>query len=250
MNKILKRALAALLVLLVCVGGFFGWFFSHIPKHGPKRIEVAGGVVGVFEGASYVWIIRTPHGAALIDAGLDQAAKAVVRELAAQGTDAAAVHTILLTHGHGDHFGGALAFANAKVYLGAEDLALAEGRRPPTAFGPKVFGMFGKLKSPPHMERLTDGQVIEADGATFRVIGVPGHTPGSMMFVHDDVLYTGDSLFGADQGVALAPDIFEEDAAENRRSLAKLSAIEFARAADGHTGLIEHAKDKLAALLR
>ena len=247
MKRVLKVAGISVLVTVLAIGGFFGWFFSHIPKRGPDRIQAAEGVVGVFADASYAWIIRTRNGAALIDAGLDPKAAAILAELRAQGLDASRVHTILLTHGHGDHYAGAIAFPAAKVWIGAADEPLATGARQPQAFGPQVFDKFGKRAAPAKFEHLSDG-ALAADDASIEVVMTPGHTPGSAMFVYKGVLFTGDSLFGSAQGVALPPDLFEEDAAMNRRSLARLAGVSFTRIADGHTGVVEDAKPKLAAL--
>src|ERR1043166_8841306 len=103
MTRIVKIAGLCALVLAVALIGFFGWFFSHLPKRGPDRIAAADSIVGVFSGGSYAWIIRTANGAALVDAGLDPKAAAIVDELRAEGLDASKVHTILLTHGHAEH---------------------------------------------------------------------------------------------------------------------------------------------------
>src|SRR5436305_1708192 len=99
MKKVLKVGAIVALAAVVAIVGFFGWFFGKIPKHSADRIAVADGVTGVWADAAYAWIIRTPHGAALIDAGLDPHATAIIAELTREGLDASKVHTILLTHG-------------------------------------------------------------------------------------------------------------------------------------------------------
>src|SRR4029078_2699245 len=119
----------------------------------------------------------------------------------------------------------------ATVWMAAADEPLANGSRKPAAFGPKILSMFGSVKRPPKFEPISDGQTVVADGTSIQTIPVPGHTPGSTMFIHRDVLYTGDSLLGAPEGVALAPDIVEEDAAQNRQSLAKVAPHDFSRIA-------------------
>ena len=49
---------------------FAALFAMREPPDGP-RVEAEAGVVGIEAGGAYIWIVRTPHGAMLIDAGLD-----------------------------------------------------------------------------------------------------------------------------------------------------------------------------------
>ena len=47
---------------------------------------------------------------------------------------------------------------------------------------------------------LTDGQSLTLDELQIKVISTPGHSPGSVSFVIQDAVFTGDTLF-ADGGV-------------------------------------------------
>jgi beta-lactamase superfamily II metal-dependent hydrolase len=100
MKKIVKVTLAVLSVLiLIPVLGFAALFATRESPDGP-RVPVAPGIVGVEAGGAYAWIVRTPHGAVLIDAGLDAAGTAILGELAAQHVAPREVQAVLLTHGH------------------------------------------------------------------------------------------------------------------------------------------------------
>ena len=81
------------------------------------------------------------------------------------------------------------------------------------------------------------------------MIATPGHSPGSVMYLFKDVLFTGDSLLRKKDGVAVPPSLFSYDAAANRASLQGLEPLSFATIADGHTGVTSGAKDKLLRLL-
>ena len=48
------------------------------------RVQVEPGIVGVEAGGAYAWIVRTPHGAVLVDAGLDAKGPAILAELNSQ----------------------------------------------------------------------------------------------------------------------------------------------------------------------
>jgi hypothetical protein len=50
-------------------------------------------------------------------------------------------------------------------------------------------------------------------------------------------------------GVTIAPSLFSEDSAENRRSLIRLERLSFDKIADGHAGVTLNARVKLARLL-
>jgi glyoxylase-like metal-dependent hydrolase (beta-lactamase superfamily II) len=96
---------------------------------------------------------------------------------------------------------------------------------------------------------LRGGEELEFDGALFRVIATPGHSPGSVMYLYKEVLFTGDSLMRKNDGVAIVPSIFSEDARRNRDSLRALEPLTFDRIADGHAGVASGAKEKLARFL-
>ena len=73
--------------------------------------------------------------------------------------------TLMLTHGHGDHVGGAGPFA--EVYLNAEDMEM---------FANNQRNYQGRIKF------LIDRQVIDLGGRELEVMFTPGHTAGSITF--------------------------------------------------------------------
>lgn len=64
--------------------------------------------LAVIESFSHVWVVRTSEGLVLFDASGAQTADRVVAALRTWTSDP--VHTIVYTHGHMDHVGGAPAF--------------------------------------------------------------------------------------------------------------------------------------------
>lgn len=232
-------------VLLLGVGGFF----LSMPKPQGARVEASTKIVGVLSPRMYAWIIRTEHGAALIDTGLDPTGKAIFEELNRHNISVDQVHSIFLTHGHPDHTAGAIAFGKAKVYVGRRDIPLMRGTEKPVKL-PGLFAMLGGMPAVPgELLPLEGGETIDADGVPVKVIAIPGHTDGSMMFLVGEVLFTGDSLGGNDKSVDTAPSFFQKDADENRKSLAKLVDLPFTLVADGHTGATANAREKLKRFL-
>lgn len=246
-GSVFGRVLLVLLGLLLLATAFL---FTRMPRASADRIEAALDAVGVSAGGSLAWIIRTPNGAALVDAGIDPDAQAILRELRAQGLTADQVHTILLTHGHEDHWAGASKFPNAKVYVGPGDAALIRGERESKAPAAPVFAWLSPGAPPPaNLVELKDEAELTVDGQVFQVVYVPGHTPGSVMYLRHGLLFTGDALHGTGRGVAPSPSATSEDDAQNLASLSKLKDLPFTRIADGHVGVTADARQKLRRML-
>lgn len=98
------------------------------------------------------------------------------------GLDPARITTVFVSHGHGDHFGGAKYLQDtygAKVYMHADDRETMANGRPG---GP----------TPPYIDEFfytwvwADGTVsnydVTVDNVTFTFMHTPGHTPGSVSF--------------------------------------------------------------------
>jgi metallo-beta-lactamase class B len=92
------------------------------------------------------------------------------------GLDPARIKYLIITHGHGDHYGG-VPYFTAKLpgihVLSADwDLMAKTATTPPRSlnFGP-----------PPNRgETVTDGQKVTLGGTTVTLFVTPGHTPGSV----------------------------------------------------------------------
>jgi len=244
-----KLAIAAGCILLVPIAAIAALFAMREPPDGP-RVEAAPGVVGVEAGGAYAWVVRTPKGAVLIDAGLDASGTAILAELKRQGIEPGQVHAVLVTHGHPDHYAAASLFPNAALAVGSADLPMLRGdTRHYSPFGRIMATVMPLPSAPQTVSTLRGGEEMAFDGARFQVIATPGHSPGSVMFLYDTILFTGDSLMRKKDGLTTAPSLFSEDAARNRDSLRALAPLPFTIVADGHAGVARDAKAKLMRLL-
>ena len=129
-----------------------------------------------------VWDENTKN-AAVIDPGDE--APSVLQTLQKEGLH---LQMILLTHAHFDHIGAVDAIqadTGCKVYLHKADLTL-----PPEMTG-----------TTPHPTDFYDeGDTVTLDSIVFRVLHTPGHTPGSVCLIADDVMFSGDTLFAGSCG--------------------------------------------------
>lgn len=245
-----KKILIALgVILLVPVVGIAALFMMREPPDGP-RVEAVREVIGLEAGGAYAWIVRTPNGAVLVDAGLDGEGTAILAELKAQNVDPGQVHAVLITHGHPDHYAAARLFEKAAIVAGSADLAMIRGDKTHYSSFGKVMGAVMPLPpAPTVISAVRGGEHLEYDTAQFTVIATPGHSPGSVMYLYRNVLFTGDSLMRKGDGLTVAPSMFSENTAQNRESLTALQALSFDIVADGHAGVARDAKEKLARLV-
>lgn len=104
---------------------------------------------------------------------------------------------VWLTHGHFDHVHGVLKVIreySVPVLMSSEDKVVLDNNR-------EEVGAFG-LTAPDSSEIKTvdirDGEILDTlQGAPFKVITTPGHTPGGVCYYDetDKVLISGDTLF-------------------------------------------------------
>lgn len=105
---------------------------------------------------------------------------------------------IWLTHAHIDHILGVAAVheeTGAPILLHPADRQLYDGL-PRQA---EAFGLRAQTPPPPEAG-LHHGQVLNALGTAFEVRHAPGHSPGSVCFVHPGFVLSGDVLFAGSIG--------------------------------------------------
>ncbi|MBA3728272.1 MAG: MBL fold metallo-hydrolase [Actinobacteria bacterium] len=98
---------------------------------------------------------------------------------------------VLATHGHYDHVGAGAELCGTELpfYIHKEDeLALSD----PEAWG--AGGAF-EVGRPADVRTISDGDVLSLAGFDLEVAHTPGHTPGSVCFRTEDLVFTGDLVF-------------------------------------------------------
>jgi hydroxyacylglutathione hydrolase len=146
-----------------------------------------------------IWKPAPEEGQALvIDPGFD--IEAIFEVLERHSLQVAA---ILNTHGHADHIAGNAAMKQA--YPAAPLLIGRNEARLLTDADANLSAPFGMPLTSPAADRLVaDGERIELAGLSFEVREIPGHSPGSVVFVCDQYdpvfVFGGDVLFAGSVG--------------------------------------------------
>jgi len=102
---------------------------------------------------------------------------------------------IVLTHSHPDHFA---ALADVKKATDA-DVLVHQADADILEMPPIVFFGATYPQPPPADRQLEDGDTIELGELKFKVSHTPGHTPGGICLLVDNILFSGDTLFN--QGI-------------------------------------------------
>ncbi len=130
------------------------------------------------------------------------------------------IEKILLTHGHYDHTGGlaelyketkaTVCLCEDEMHLYRDPARSLSGSREFTERLPEVGCI------------LNDGDTLTLGDAVFTVYHTPGHTPGSVVFRGEELLFTGDTLF---EGSVGRTDLPGGSPDELTRSLRRISAM-------------------------
>lgn len=202
-----------------------------------------------FVGSKWVstWAITTSDGIILIDAmdNEEEAARITEGGLKTLGLDPAQVKTIIITHGHGDHYGGATYFAqkyNSRIVASEADWTMMETK---LEFDSPLWG-----RPPKRDVSVTDGAKVTLGDTTLDILVTPGHTMGTISPLfdvwsgsqkHRALLWGGTAFNFGKKPERLQAYI---DATARTRAIAKQQGVEVFISNHDH---YDNAVDKLAA---
>lgn len=166
--------------------------------------------------SSNTYLLVSNGSALVVDPSVS--AESILRTVKEQNAE---LQGILLTHGHFDHI-LSLDLLRQSLSIPAaihehDAVMLTDGRK--NAF----YDFFGKERIFGAAERrISDGETISLGDETITVLHTPGHTGGSVCYLIDDSLITGDTLFSNTYGRC---DLWSGDEAEMQKSLARLRSL-------------------------
>lgn len=168
------------------------------------------------------------YGANCYIIGDEKTQKAVVVDPGGNGDDilkaieenGMTVEYVMLTHGHGDHIGAVkdLMDAGAKLIAHKDEAEILKNKdlNLTSQMGENAIEVDANLY-------VSDDANLRLGDLNFKFIHTPGHTPGGMCILIENVLFTGDTLFAGSIG---RTDLYGGDYDVMMESLKKLAQMD------------------------
>jgi hydroxyacylglutathione hydrolase len=148
---------------------------------------------GMFAENCYIVADTASGDAVLIDPG--EEAELFLRRLGTQGWT---LRAVWLTHAHIDHVAGVARVVRdtgVEVWLHPDDRELYDN----VAAQAQWMGLSVEAPPPPD-HALLPGKTMSVGSSSFEIRHVPGHSPGSVALVGEDIVFVGDALFAGSVG--------------------------------------------------
>ena len=147
--------------------------------------------LGSYQTNCYIVYEETANSCAVIDPGYSPE-----RVLEFVGKLGLTVDAVLLTHGHFDHVGGVEAIVKASgCALWMREGDYTQRKNPQNDFFYPIHDCdFTEVRF------CEEGEHIHAGGLTFTTMETPGHTWGSVCYVCENAIFSGDTLFAGSCG--------------------------------------------------
>lgn len=128
---------------------------------------------------------------------------------------------ILITHPHADHVGAldkvAQAFPQAEVIVSRGDMEYTKSHDDKSQIFATIFPGFASKYRP-----VVDGDQLPFNGGSIEVVETAGHTQGSVCYLIENSLFSGDTLFYHSRGITEFPGGNDAKMQESLSRLAKL----------------------------
>jgi metallo-beta-lactamase class B len=161
---------------------------ANIPKGLPKELfdntpllptKVFDNLYCIGSRSVVAWALKTSEGIILIDAMWDNRdAKLIIDGMEKLGLNPAEIKYIILTHGHGDHYGGAQYIkdkSGAKILMSETDFNFMNSEN---------TGANGPRSPKCSVDSFVrDGQKVQLGDTTVTIVETPGHTPGCISLI-------------------------------------------------------------------
>lgn len=201
-------------------------------KEVANAVEGPDDVIGFRSGHALFYVVPVDGGVVLVDTGFDESGADIAAAVGGR-----TVKAVLLTHAHVDHWSGVSALGDVDVYVGSADGALLRRERTYRSLTQQLITVaWPTPQLPTKLHDVADGAVVEVGADRFVALALPGHTPGSTVWLWRDIAFSGDAVFGDGGSVDVAPAVLSDDDAQARRSIARLWGASQHVLLDGHGG--------------
>ena len=203
---------------------------------------------------SHVYLLGIPDSddLSLIDAGLMGKGRYKIESILESGISLSSIKRIIMTHTHLDHIGclGELreAMPHAALWIHEKEADPIENGDEKTVYGMDMFASMCQAQygiKPGDFvfsvdRKLTDGEMLEMGGTTWKVLHIPGHSAGSIALYHpqDKILIPGDTVY-ADHAIGRY-DLHGASGPQLKDSLSKLAELDVDILLPGHNRIMTH----------
>ena len=192
-------------------------------------------IIAVPTSTSTAYILVGPEHIALINSGGNPEATEIIATLNRLNRDPKQVRAIFTTSPHRDLNAGLPMFPRAITYTGLKDHRTMMADKHPKALLPRLNArMSPRPKSPSSIHNVYPGDHLRTLGFKFDVVGAPGVSKDSMLYIFEGILFTGKSLLVQDGELHLAPRHQVASRQRTIQSLARLAYSQFDTIADAY----------------
>jgi glyoxylase-like metal-dependent hydrolase (beta-lactamase superfamily II) len=234
----IRRSVALIAAATVGIGCHRAVAPLIVPRE--SAVALTGG-----SNTSMLYLARTSEGLLAIDLGWWGYHQAFASALDSLGATAADVRWVLLTHSHRDHIAAWPTVRRAMFYVGGPEQPLLLGTASHRGWIPSLTEYFKSSRLPRAGElavhAINQDTVILVGADTVRAYVVPGHTPGSVVYLFRGVLFLGDAAtYSRSGGFAPAKRGVSDDRRAGAENLARLwarlppGAVRYACTAHAH----------------
>lgn len=176
-----------------------------------------------------------PENVALINSGANPAADQIIAALKQHNRSPENVRAVFTTSPHQDLNAGAAVFRRAITYTGINDHRTMRADKHPKALLPKLKARLSPRPQPPKsISNVYPGDHLQTQGFKIDVVGAPGVSRDSMMYLYQGILFSGESLLIEDGKLKLASRYQLASRQDAITSLSRLAYLKFETIADAY----------------
>ena len=203
--------------ILICFLVFINFLINLSSQVLPTKL-ITDGVYSINDGFVNMYLIGKKGKYIAVDAGNN--IQNIERGIKKLNIDIKNVEAVFLTHADSDHVASLKIFKKAKVYISKEEEQMMKGI---------IYRKYSR-NIECNYEVLNDGEAINIEDFKINCILTPGHTPGTMCYLIDDIyLFTGDTISLKNGRAETFIKIYNMDTEMQKDSIKKLIKFPLAK---------------------